>query len=631
MIKGLRRGILLTAMATAVLTGCGGKSKGSATPQAADQYEEIAAAIDIVKNEEWMQEEGFAQEIAALIGHFDRTADATYATPQHGWTILHLAALFKKAELVRCLLLDGANPNACTRNNAGEPENTPLHFAVATGLTSEVPSKDCIDTIDALMQGGADPKKSELREASLLSYTANACEKEEIARHLLQYLPQLTTEELAELVKCGWADTLEQALSKRGPLQADEHWLITVACVFPTENDAKPYIRCIELLLQKGADINAKDERGLSPIVCAAEVLPYLTKNTQKNILPLIAFLLRNGADANAINTGNSDSYGMTAYDMMAAIPGTLEALEAEGIKLTPPPLSIQGGAQLPVSIIHAERRGLSKDEITQHFDTMAAIFSPTEEMLADPVLKTAITIAAVMLAEVDADRTSAAINSSSLWQVPPHKKANHSHSCSEHGCTTAEQLVYAMQAQSKIKPELAKLRTIMQQALSAEDVELAAVAVELMSRCPDAADELEALKNSPHAAIRAGAWAAELQRRGLPAVTDNGVKEWLAARQRTADTPAVRTALLATSLEEMWFNTMTAERKQEFLNALRSVGAPEEAIRTYGEFVDHMDNPDALDKLSDLGDDWRFELEIATARYIIAHEVEFLTPQAAK
>lgn len=631
MIRRLRKGFLLAAMAATVLSGCGGKDKGSATPTAAAQYEEIVAAIDEVKHEEWMQEDGFAQEIAALIGYFDRTADASYATPRHGWTMLHLACLFKKAELARCLLIDGADPNARTRNSMGEPENTPLHFAVATTLTSEVPAEESIKLIDTLIQGGADPKQCRLGDSSLMSYTTNACEQEAIAQHLLQYMPDLSTEDLAEVVKCGWADTLEQALNKRGPLQENEHWLLTAACIFPAEKSARPYIRCAELLLQKGANINAKSESGFTALTYTLETLPYLEADNRKSVLELIGFLLRNGADANAVHTGNSDSYGLTAYDMMAAIPGTLEALATQGITLTPPPFSLQGGEQLPTSIIHAERRGLSKEEIAQHFDTIAAVFSPTEEMQHNPALNTAISSAAILLAGVDAPRSSAAINSAALWQIAPHKNANHTHSCSEHSCTTAAQLVYALRCEPKLTPDIEKLRTVMQQALAVEDVELAAVAVELMSRCENAAAELEELKNSPHAAIRAGAWAAELQRRGLPAVTDGGVKRWLDAHKRQADTPALRTALLATSLEEMWLNNLTEQRRQEFMEALRTVGAPQAAIDTYGRYADNMDNPDVLDELEALGKDWIYELEIATARYMIEHEVEFLSTPEAK
>lgn len=578
-----------------------------------------------------MQEEGFAQEIASLIGYFDRTADATYATPRHGWTMLHLACLFKKAELARCLLIDGADPNARTRNSMGEPENTPLHFAVATTLTTEVAAEESIKLIDTLIQGGADPQKCVLGDSSLMSYTTNACEQEAIATHLLQYMPVLSTEDLAELVKCGWADTLEQALSKRGPLKEKEHWLLTAACFFPAEKSARPYIRCLELLLQKGANINAKNELGFTALTYTLESLPYLEKDNRSNVLELIIFLLRNGADANAINTGNSDSYGLTAYDMMAAIPGTLEALAAQGITLTPPPFTLQGGDQLPTSIIHAERRDLSREEIAQHFDTIATIFSPTEEMQHNPALNTAISCAAILLAEVDAPRASAAINAATLWQVAPHKKASHTHSCSEHSCTTAAQLVYALRCEPKLTPDIEKLRTVMQQALDVEDVELAAVAVELMSRCADASAELEELKKSPHAAIRAGAWAAELQRRGLPSATNGGVKKWLESAQRKADSPAVHTALLATSLDEMWLNNMTPQRRQEFMEALRTIGAPQAAIDTFGRYADNMDNPTVLDELEALGKDWIYELEITTARYMIEHEIEFLPPQEAK
>ena len=92
-----------------------------------------------------------------------------------------------------------------------------------------------------------------------------------------------------------------------------------------------------------------------------------------------------------------------------------------------------------------------------------------------------------------------------------------------------------------------------------------------------------------------------------------------------------MRTALLATSLEEMWLNNLTEQRRQEFMEALRTVGAPQAAIDTYGRYADNMDNPDVLDELEALGKDWIYELEIATARYIIEHEVEFLSTPEAK
>ena len=53
--------------------------------------------------------------------------------------------------------------------------------------------------------------------------------------------------------------------------------------------------------------------------------------------------------------------------------------------------------------------------------------------------------------------------------------------------------------------------------------------------------------------------------------------------------------------------------------------GAPASAIKVYGDYADSMDNPDKLDALEALGSNWRYELEIATARYILQHPTDFL------
>ena len=100
---------------------------------------------------------------------------------------------------------------------------------------------------------------------------------------------------------------------------------------------------------------------------------------------------------------------------------------------------------------------------------------------------------------------------------------------------------------------------------------------------------------------------------------------------KRQADTPVLQTILLATSLEEMWCNNMDDARKKQFIDALKTVGAPQEAIRVYGEFANNMDNPEQLDELSKFGDDWKFELEIATAKYIFEHAADILPPAPQK
>lgn len=188
MIRRVSKAICITIPLAMILAGCGDRRKGTATPEAAAQYEEVVQACDDSRENEWMQEDAREREIAALIGHFDRTADASYATPNLKLTMLHLACLFKKPELARCLLRDGADANARCVNGIQEPAETPLIYAVSTVLTTEVPTATCTELIDVLIAGGAKPELSEWHGNSLLMVATYLCDQEEIVKHLLRYI-----------------------------------------------------------------------------------------------------------------------------------------------------------------------------------------------------------------------------------------------------------------------------------------------------------------------------------------------------------------------------------------------------------------------------------------------------------
>ena len=59
---------------------------------------------------------------------------------------------------------------------------------------------------------------------------------------------------------------------------------------------------------------------------------------------------------------------------------------------------------------------------------------------------------------------------------------------------------------------------------------------------------------------------------------------------------------------------------------AMEEIGAGQAAAR-YRAIAAAMNDPDTLDKLTEDSDSWKFELEIATARYILAHSAAFLAP----
>ena len=56
----------------------------------------------------------------------------------------------------------------------------------------------------------------------------------------------------------------------------------------------------------------------------------------------------------------------------------------------------------------------------------------------------------------------------------------------------------------------------------------------------------------------------------------------------------------------------------------MKEIGASEAAAR-YQEIVHAMDDPEKLDQITEDSDSWKFELEIATARFILHHAEAFL------
>ena len=149
---------------------------------------------------------------------------------------------------------------------------------------------------------------------------------------------------------------------------------------------------------------------------------------------------------------------------------------------------------------------------------------------------------------------------------------------------------------------------------------------IELLSRCPDAKAEIEQFSRHSAGALKAGALAARLRQEGLPTPRDGDVELWLNNQRRNAEaSPVVQKALLLTSLSRMWYGDMPPDEQQLMFDAMEEIGAPE-AARHYRAIAAAMDDPDTLDKLTNDSDSWKFELEIATAEYILTHRMEFLS-----
>lgn len=617
-----------------LLGGCGERDFGNATPEAAAQYAEIIEGFKQLKGEEWIEEELNSEaEVNALIAHFDRTADARYATPQSGLTMLHLACLFKKPELARCLLMDGADPNARTRDVYNLAASTPLRFAISPGIFEADTDEKILQLVDLLVAHGAQTDGEIEYDLSLLATAAHICENEAVARHLLTHVSKVTADDMSLIIERGWADLLEVILHKKETLTPDEQKLITsTAQMIKGKEKGEINKRLVEMFLRKGVDINTVSQ-GDTPLLVAARYLNlYDDKQFLNAWVDFIAYLLSKGADADYIAGAESAHAGLCAYDMLAHQPWVLEALAEKGCQLNPPPLTMRDGAQLVDDLCRAGMRKMSAEEARPHLQQIISIFTPTAEQMRHRGFETALLSAAEILQRGSPQQAAEAINASAIWGMAPHL---HEHENEEDAwdChhVSAASLIYILQDVKEVCADSANIMRVVEQALSLQDYTLAASAVELLGRNADTADMIQQLCESPHIAVRAGAWGAKLQQMGLPRCTNGSVRDWLATRGRNADTPAIQTALLATSLEEMWYGNMPPARKQEFIEALRTIGAPEAAIKVYGDYADNMDNPAKLDELEALGKDWRYELEIATARYILQNSADFLSPATTK
>lgn len=465
----------------------------------------------------------------------------------------------------------------------------------------------------------------------LLDAAAHFCSDEIVARQLLKYVTDVTADDLMLIIERGWADLTEDILMRKPTLTQEEKKHITTACyIIKGHYDGKINRRLVDIFLRKGVDINTVS-LGATPLLTAAAHLNFAEDEQFRNDwVDFIAYLLSKGADASIVGGAESGFSGLCAYDLLSHHSWALEALKARGYSLIAPPLAIREGDELINDLNRAGLRKMSAEEALPYLAQITSVFTPTQDQLRHHSFDTALLSAIEILQRISPQHAADAVNASSLWDIAPHlhEEEEDDLTCNH---ASAASLIYILQDVKDVCAAPEKLAQVTEQALSINDYNLAASAVELMGRDPQTADRIEKLSESPHIAVRAGAWNAKLQQAGLPRCTNGAVRDWLAARGREADTPAIKTALLATSLEEMWYGNMPAARKQEFMEALRTINAPEAAVKVYGDYADNMDNPAKLDELEALGKDWRYELEIATARYILQHKADFLLPAATK
>lgn len=181
------------------------------------------------------------------------------------------AALIKAVDAgdlakTRELLSQGANPN--TR----DPDP-------ARGWPVLVPSLEHPDILDLLLEKGADPNLRTSGGLSPLSFAVGVA-------------TETGPEPVKRLVAAG------ARLDARGP-----NGETILHCAADGGS-----IEIMKFLLEKGLDVNAKDDRGMTPLIHATIASPFPGDRAPTEI---VRFLIAHGADVDA-----KDAKGRTAYDL---------------------------------------------------------------------------------------------------------------------------------------------------------------------------------------------------------------------------------------------------------------------------------------------------------------------------
>ncbi len=629
--------LLALTLCAPLLPGCG-RDKGSATPQAAQELAELRAE----------QEQGFAQdadselqaEILSLLSRFEKTADATLRSSPHQITLLHLACLYKKTELARCLLLDGADVNArqltempgadvsmpAASDTPGlVPADTPLTWATLPHREGTTP-QELLPLIELLVKNGADVNQpGPLGLPPLLTATVVPSPAgEAVVLRLLELgadarapMPQ----SLSNMVAAnGWHKALTRLLDAGCPIENPAGSALHAAA----DNAEVPgALECARLLLKRGAEVDAQNNEGATPLYIAAHALTSPGANDPELLeatADMLALLLQHGADPLRCSDADPEFPGSCAADFIAMNLRVQDLLAARGI--TVPRRSVNWEAEgetLLAEICRASLFGTPAEEIAPHFAMLAAVLStPPQELEHSPLFPDAFSHAVRLLARADAARTAELLAQLPLWR-------------DEEAWLSADARTASLMEAILATPELILPRAALLEharRLDAKGVsEVAALLAELLERDAEAGADIEALCADASPALRAGALTARLLTAGLPAPRNAAVAQWMELHRIAEEdaTPALRRALLLTSLEKFWYGDMSSEEVRALLQAMRDIGAPQ-AADFYAELAANLSKPEVLDELMAPGgraEAARFELESATALFLWSQREE--------
>ncbi len=621
---------VLVAMGALSLSSC--KPQNSATEQAAQELNEIRDH-DIP---EFFADDTIgvnAEETAMLetIAIFSKHQSPDSANEQ-GQTMLHLACLFKKVELARCLLLDGADPNKRTvnlvDNQAVEGEDS-LDYAFF-GIDENTHAEDVIALVDLLIKNGANINRNDPNRIRPLDLAGLAPNMEDLFLHVIGLTDKPTVDEVSEkgysISSLTWPSLnhwaksmkllLEMGADPKTATGSEQFPLLSI--VFNGQVEwSESGKECAEILLEHGADINQCDIYGRSALFRVCKILVEQRQDDfdEIGLSEKIAFMLSKGADPYLRADQDVVYPSFCAFDFMMMRPNIIKTLREKGFELKEPPLFIPDDELgLLATLCRAGQTDIEPQEYAPYFERLKGIFTASTEVAQNELYPTAVEVALKFMIAIDEQAANDFINTLPSWyaqrdwakldaQITP--------------LLQALQDIHEYRIDSKILLYVAK-------ALDEANLTTAAIDVlQMLNRCPDRQAVTSELMNSDSLAMRSGALYAELLAANLPLPTDGMVEAWLTQRKQKADSEGLKKAVLLTSKPRLWFGDMSKEEQEALLQAMVDLGVPA-AAEQYKRIIDNLDNPNELDQIMNEDMTWSIELEAAIAAYIWQLREEF-------
>lgn len=621
---------ILAATALLCLSSC--KPRNSATELAAQELNELRDHdIPAFFHDDAVAENAEERAMQETIRAFSKSQDV-HATNAYGMTMLHLACLFKKHELARCLLLDGADPNkrvSLVIDGETVYGEDALDF-VFYGLHEDSKVDDAIAMVDLLLKHGAKINREDATRPRLMDLAGSSPYMEELFLYILKLtdnpLAPQVTENGAQVSPLTWPALnlwpeslrllIEMGADATATTGADEFPLLYI--VFNGHEEWTDKTKeCAEILLAHGADIKACDKVGRETLFGVCKILVEQRKDDfdELGLIDKVAYLLEKGADPYRRAYNDIVYPGFCAYDFMLMRPSVLEALREKGFELNEPELDIpEDEIAFFATLCRAQQTDVQPQAFAPHIERLKGVLTPSTEHAMHELYPTAVEVALKYMIAIDEAAANKFISELPAWY------AERDWSKLDAQITP---LLHALQDIREYRVDSKVLLYVAFKLKEAGEDSSAIEVLQMLSRCPDREAITANLLAHEDCVMRCGGLFAELLAANLPLPKDGMVESWLTQRDQVADSEALKKAVLLTSQSQFWYGNMSEEGKATLLQAMSDIGATR-AVEKYKLIGDNMDRPEVLDEIMSGDLSWYLELETLTAGYIWDHREEF-------